>query len=549
MNPRLLLLFSLATAFLFSCGNEKEPAEKKDTAKHDTLTALPKDTSTVDHVTFHIATLERPKQLLPEHDARFAFEARLGKKIYAFPEMQQNDRYVCTNMNGFLQAIHESYASHRPFILSPDEVWLTLCQGFSIHVNEHFDSLKTQLFVNEKPEEILVRNDSLGNGSSSGWQKLIVDLAAGTKQYVKKDIYGTVVRNFSTTGPTEKTAFAITLLESQKKAFTYAGETGCGIPKLTLKGKKSDWQQLDSSLENFRSFGLGHWIDNLHPLLAKFIETYDGKIDTAFWDEMYKYRAMYGATAVSGWIVKFFPYIKKSSVQFVPGNDYGIETFRYEPNPYLEGEDYHLSLLDPGNFPSGYARIDVKWSDYFSEKDGAPDVKAMEVYAGFFALRQDAATQALEPVISWAVCYRNAAKVTNDEFLKEANVPHPHDDWSFEGFKQVSKRPVYHPAANKDFQAGMEELKNYLSDTLRRIPAFTAYGKAVSVQFYVTWSGTVARVETVSKDAAALQQNVASILTHLPYSWSPPQNYMDDFETDQKKWFRVNYQVSMKIDP
>ncbi|MBL7775710.1 MAG: DUF4419 domain-containing protein, partial [Saprospiraceae bacterium] len=42
---------------------------------------------------------------------------------------------VPASTNGFLYAVYRAYAEHRPLVLSPDMVWLTILQGFSTHVN------------------------------------------------------------------------------------------------------------------------------------------------------------------------------------------------------------------------------------------------------------------------------------------------------------------------------------------------------------------------------------------------------------------------------
>lgn len=36
--------------------------------------------------------------------------------------------------NGFIQAFLTAYAKHLPLELSPDDIWLTICQGFCQHI-------------------------------------------------------------------------------------------------------------------------------------------------------------------------------------------------------------------------------------------------------------------------------------------------------------------------------------------------------------------------------------------------------------------------------
>ncbi len=50
------------------------------------------------------------------------------------------------------------------------------------------------------------------------------------------------------------------------------------------------------------------------PILEKFLEAYDGKVDNRFWNSSYKIVSTSGSGAVSkvnGWINNFYPYINK----------------------------------------------------------------------------------------------------------------------------------------------------------------------------------------------------------------------------------------------
>jgi hypothetical protein len=40
-------------------------------------------------------------------------------------------------------------------------MWLAICQGASIHINENFNKLEKKIFIKEKPDVLRQRNDSL----------------------------------------------------------------------------------------------------------------------------------------------------------------------------------------------------------------------------------------------------------------------------------------------------------------------------------------------------------------------------------------------------
>lgn len=542
MKNSLKTVFALALLFS-SCGEVSKP-KPIDTVHTDSLVVktIPSGDSISSHrSTFDVADVTPAAHLLPTHSAQRAFEERIGKKILAFPEQQQNEMLVPVDMNGFMQAVQYCYAEHRPLIISPDEIWMLLCQGFSIHMNEHFDSLKTKVFKNEKPQEISFRNDSLINGKASEWQKLIDSLSFLTRQYTKQDVFTAVVQDFSTTSPIEQTAFEITLLESQKKAFTYLAESGCGIPQITLKGSTADWKKIDSCMNNFRKFGMDVWIDNLHPLMKEFVAASEGKVNKKFWNGLYKESSFYGAFYLTGWVIKFFPYIKEYYAV-----DQENQTFRYVPNPYMDGENYCFSKLNTEHFPGGFAKINVLWNVY-DPKTLKREERKMEIYAGFLGLRQDSATKALEPIISWAVCNENAKAVERKYDKQQSEqLKHAPDWWSPDmDPKVLAKQAIY--SHNTTAKAGKQELIIFLTDTLGQLSKSQNIPlHHIKINFIVTWAGTVMNVKTDANNDA-LSKKVTEILLHLPKEWTPGKMLGFDEESGTQQFYKVNSKVSIEL--
>ena len=103
-------------------------------------------------ISFKVNDVEIAGTLLKVDSARQVFENKIGKKILFFPEEHANLRLVNCPNNGLIQTIQECYDNHRPLILTPDIIWLAICQGVSIHMNEHYDSLKNVVFIKDKPD-------------------------------------------------------------------------------------------------------------------------------------------------------------------------------------------------------------------------------------------------------------------------------------------------------------------------------------------------------------------------------------------------------------
>lgn len=67
----------------------------------------------------------------PEHDHR---DPEIVKKAKELDKI-----YTNTYRNGFVSALALSFNFHLPLIISPNDIWLTVMQGFKIHMNRNAD--------------------------------------------------------------------------------------------------------------------------------------------------------------------------------------------------------------------------------------------------------------------------------------------------------------------------------------------------------------------------------------------------------------------------
>lgn len=382
------------TVILFACngksGSQSKSAEPSDSAQIIKIQNV--IDTTVNGVTFNVSSVKPADSLLKTYPVKDMMELKIEKKISFLPDEHKNERLIYTRDNGFIETLQYCYDEHRPLKLSPDHIWTLICQATSIHINQHYDSLKNIIFTDEKKEELIIRNDSLENNARY-WGTLIKDFCNETKNHTRNDLYDFFVPNFSTTTPVQTTVYQITLLESYKKKFSYVGETGCGIPQITIMGNKEDWIWIFDHLSDLDKLGLTWWGKELRPIIKEFINVFDDKINVSFWDSIYKDAAEYGAFYISGWIIKFFPYLPTTGEDFLGYTSEGKGKYElvYRLNPYLHGNDYKLSTLGTESFPSGLSQIDIKWINYFNRT-----TKKMEAYSGFFGVKQSQ-DKTLEP--------------------------------------------------------------------------------------------------------------------------------------------------------
>ena len=545
MNRICILLCLLA---LVSCSThqDRKPGEPKD--GRGLVTAFDKP----DGKSFAVADVQPADSMLITDTAGKVFENKIGRKILYFPEEYKNYGLVYCPNNGLVQTIQECYDNHRPLILTPDVIWLAICQGVSVHINEKYDSLKNVIFLGSKPDRIVVRNDSL-EYSAVHWKELIASFSGKTKEYTKQDYYNFFVSQFSTTTAINQTAYQVTLLESYKKGFEYVAETGCGIPSITLTGKKEDWQAILAKLDKLNDLGLASWAQNLKPVMAEFINVFDGKVNAEFWQSIYKNDEEYNAFYISGWIIKFFPYIKVLESNGV--YDSKVEQTRFgeifRPNEFLDGSRYLLSTLSTDNFPPGMAKIDVTWNNYFKKV-----TKEMEVYAGFFAIKQYP-DKSLEPVISWAVCEKSAGKPASGGVAnKKLMLKHTPDYWSPHLCRNVTDSAMYDIKRYKTQAEGVAVIKGMLLDSLARSPLLRQRNFSSDTLEFVIFSNGAAGEFSLKGPGSdkTVAGYLGNLISRLPEKWFPalahPDDVMDllDFPAEQNKIkIRANSVVKIRL--
>jgi hypothetical protein len=541
--PLFLILISCV-----SCNSKNN--ENKNNSK-DSLVLFQNFESTQGK-TFAVSDVEMADSLLKIDNPKHIFENKILKEILFTPEEYQKYGLVNCFNNGLIETIQECYDNHRPLILSPDAIWLAICQGTSIHINQKYDSLKNVIFIKDKPDEIIVRNDSL-EYDVKHWKKLLSSFSEETKQYTKRDYYSFFVSEYSTTSAVEKAVYQITLLESYKKAFDYVGESGCGIPSITLKGNKKDWETILSKLDQLNDLGLSNWATNLKPVISEFVNVFDGKINKEFWKSIYKSASEYNGFYISGWITKFFPYIKEKGKW--DDNSYDEEKSAWKvdelfmPNKFLDGDRYLLSTLSTDNFPSGLAKINVKWENHFKGT-----TKDMEIYAGFFAIKQYS-DKSLEPFITWAVCEKNAKNLDRQITLNpELKLKHKEEYWSPWINSQLTDSAIYDVKNYKTHSRSMDYIRKALTYSIYENVQFKNLDwSSDSLKFVVLTNGSIEDVEVIGKNnTKEVNDHLKKVLTELPGEWLPglahPTDVLNlmDFAEDQKD-IKVRANSTIKI--
>jgi hypothetical protein len=367
-------------------------------------------------ITFEIEKLSKPKKILYLQSYEDIYknlilkDANLSKgeiersgidfKYNILAKSQAPDSLVSFGYNAFFNGMYQAYAEHRPFVLSPDMIWLLISQGFARHVNANPEKLR-KYFVDFTGKLSLVvesKKDLLKD--STDWADIFPQFTSQIAEHTGEELINTLTSDFSTTTAIEKVASEITIMEAMEPYFEYVViYMVCGIPEITLQGTTEDWQKILNKTRKLGKYDLKWWTNELEPILKEFVKASKGDIDKKFWRNMFKYHSQkqYGAPKIiDGWIVKFFPYDK-------------------------DGKRNNLNkLIGGGSLPEEMVKVDLK----YIKTDGVHTEETMlELWAGFIGLEQNPITFALTPKISWMIKKKDVNQTGIHQKLESENIP------------------------------------------------------------------------------------------------------------------------------
>jgi hypothetical protein len=305
-------------------------------------------------------------------------------------------------MNGFLQACYTAFANHQHLILSPDDVWIAIAQGFSCHVNVNAEALRRKFVQHDGKKYIEIqRNEFVKGSADNDWMGGFAEFSDRIAEYIG-DTRGLIVSDFSTTGPIEKAASEVVLMDTVKAYFDYGCRTRCGIPDITLLGEPADWANLVHRAMRLTEFdeALAPWVRSLTIVLGEFVKASKGHPDLAFWKSFFKEGGGSGGPYINGAVCAFFPYVK----------NYGRDGGEFCLNKYaVEWQNdrgcFHGMTTEA--VPSGLCSVPFRWIYY-------TQVFPMSFFGGFVGAHHDAEANTVRPAIGWAVTDRKEHASVDD---------------------------------------------------------------------------------------------------------------------------------------
>ncbi|WP_427156943.1 DUF4419 domain-containing protein [Aliinostoc sp. HNIBRCY26] len=382
---------------------------------------------TVGKIRFCVDDVKKAQKQLPTENFKLRLEKHLGKQMLAF---SHNDTFEIIQDQGthsLAFAVHAAFSKHRPLLLTPDIIWITLAQGFAQHINNHAETLRSRFVRHQSKQELIVETLQIPQ-QPQHWSEAAQNWALLIRDHVGSDLYRLLECNFSTTTPITRTASHIVMMNSFQKYFDYAMTCICGIPEITLLGTVEDWQNICDRIPVMAEYDLDWWTARLMPICQEFVETASGRPSLLFWRSIYKPQAVYGGELITGWLSDLFPYIKHSVTKAPSVRNPVLEIDRCSlPNSSPSSEQpfsHGTHGISANSLPLGISKAPFRLQladsqEYF-----------LELIAGFIGVRQDSQSQTLQPEIGWAVCERNNDFAQLLDKVQQQHLTQPPINWS-----------------------------------------------------------------------------------------------------------------------
>ena len=275
--------------------------------------------------------------------------------------------------NGLVDTVTLAYNDHHHLSIRPEDVWFSILVQFSHYVNAHADEMRSNFVSHEGKEHIIVYDegeDFLEQGDI--FATLAMRMAKEMERRITEtDMREWIMPSFTTTTKTDETIAAVIMMGTLQSYFTYEFYTRCGLPSVTLLGKRSDWVNMLERLEKIPSFGKepSQWYKLLKPVLTRFVQSFDqpeSEPTKEFWKKIiHVFENGSGPTYYTGWITAFMFWDIDGKPLYVPEGRYPTSSVRtWDGGPEIsewDGIQYHR--VNTGKVPPAFVSLPVIWNN------------------------------------------------------------------------------------------------------------------------------------------------------------------------------------------
>ena len=281
----------------------------------------------------------------------------------------------------------ESYNGHRALIIRPDDVWLAILTQFCFFVNGNAKALRSTFVAHEGKQELVI--EAVGTRYAMDPAYMAHQMTELMQEHITdKSLREWIMPNFTTTTLADRSISAIVMMGTMKEYFSYMFHLTCGIPRVTIEGEKSDWEEILRHLEGLKKYSIqtNTWYHLLRPIISRFVAAYNNPNapeNLAFWRKAVDRIGMSGPRWLSGWITAFCVFdpqgqwkgnkfklaeeydgdIKQTVNHWTLSAEEFASTYIHTEGKPLTFDGFPYPRVDSDNIPCGYTYVDVKLDD------------------------------------------------------------------------------------------------------------------------------------------------------------------------------------------
>src|SRR6185295_5028976 len=161
-------------------------------------------------------------------------------------------------------AVHLAFSGHRPIVFTPDILWLTIVQGVAQHVALDPEKWRSLLVPHAGTATIRVTVDDRDYATREDLWDQLTEVFRDQLQKTSL-VSDRLTADFSTTGPIERVAQSVVLMDVMAPFYSYEVACICGIPEIRLAGTAEDWELLSRKVEGLPKLDLDWWLGAVKP--------------------------------------------------------------------------------------------------------------------------------------------------------------------------------------------------------------------------------------------------------------------------------------------
>lgn len=302
----------------------------------------------------------------------------------------ENDKLIHLDNDPLYKCFITCYAEHRPLVLTPDLIWLIICQTLSDHIYNNAEKFRNQIVEHKDKLIINVESQYDIHDDRCDWGKILDSFYNKIDEKTKNGIAKKLVADFSTTSVNERVCSIATLMHGVESYFRYhVRHMICGIPYITLKGNQQDWNLVLQKTSVLKEFGLSNWYKWLEPILKEFVRAASGKPHLKFWKNIVQIAREEDFSDGRGCVPDFHDV-----------NGWCVPLFNHRD--YSTGKPAYEKCYNRSSMKSEIVRVGFKYR-LISSAGETVMVTPMELWCGIIGVEENEKTFALTPKIGWFV--------------------------------------------------------------------------------------------------------------------------------------------------